>query len=174
MFAAVKSGHVDAVRYLHTRNGHANIHCMHMAVAFNQLAVVEALLEIGYGVNEPAAHHHRPSHYRKFDRGATPLMKTESAGMTRLLLKHGANVNYVAEKGDPPFLVLSWVMNERAHGDWCDEPLLDDEDLVGTIRLLLEAGADPKWVSADGRASVMEYLFPKDTRPGGLFYGYNF
>ena len=173
MFAAIKSGHVDAVRYLHTRKGHANIHCMHVAVVFNQLAVVEALLEMGYGVDEPATHHHRLNHYQRFDRGVTPLMKAKGAEMTRLLLKHGANVNYVAEKEEPPFSVLSWVMNERAHGGWDNQPRVDDGDLVETIRLLLKAGADPRWAWADGRTSVRMHLFLRDTGWGGLFYGYN-
>ncbi len=176
---AVFSGHGDVARVLLEQGADANAAgagytALHAAAMRADVATTRALLAKGA---KPNARLTRGSPVRRFAsqwalpntfRGATPLFVAaayQEAGVVRELLAAGAQPDAVLENGMTPLLVAAGVGFEKevrptdlarwniVDSDFPEVPTAED-DVLATVKALVEAGADVNAVHADGNTAL--------------------
>lgn len=97
-----------------------------LAGSFNRLRIAQALLMAGWNPNDAGE-------AQLFPGGQRPLISLGSAEFLALRLRHGADPNHRGPRGE-------------------DDPLLFHARDLKTARILLEAGADPLALDANGQS----------------------
>jgi ankyrin repeat protein len=143
---AAYEGHPEIISLLIEHGAEVNIQGdqdqgvkpLELAIMNNHVSTVELLLQNGAEIN-----------YWTKREGFTPLMIASGSGLTenvRLLLEHGAKINQLGKKHSGNALSLSVLMYKYSRPENKDE-------FKKTIKLLLEAGADPTLEDDEGKTA---------------------
>lgn len=176
---AVFSGHGEVARALLDQGADANAAgagytALHAAAMRADVETTQALLARGGDANARLT---KGSPVRRFAsqwalpntfRGATPLFVAaayQEADVVRVLLAGGAQPNLGLENGMTPLLVAAGVGFEKevrptdlarwniVDSDFPEVPTAED-DVLATVQLLVQAGADVNAVNADGNSAL--------------------
>jgi hypothetical protein len=130
--AAFESGNIEEFKHLlrshpeHMRSDDGSEHWMRMAAMAGQLPIIQALVELGIGVNES---HDRSDPNDSFYEPEGAILQAAGFGhveLVRWLLEHGAKINYVVQNKPRCWPLI------RAAG----------EGHLEVVKLLVEHGAD--------------------------------